>query len=257
MLCPITMIATSIIAAFAALVACSALEAQAVDVCEPGKFAGAYGFQLSGQTTISGASKPVAAIGRLEFDGQGGVTGQASTGFSGYFLGNPVTGKYQASADCTLTWSLQSDSGAWQHFQGKLTPDLLAARFEQTDDGSAQNGTMQKVAANCSVAALAPRYSFALAGNAIPMESGDEPPHRINADGIAEPDQAGAVKLTVENATGSGTIAIDSGCIATLTLNLPSGTTVSLRGVLVDGGKRIIAVESDPGATATATFSAK
>jgi hypothetical protein len=251
------MTATSIIAAFAALGACSALEAQAVDVCDPGKFAGAYGFQLSGHTTISGASKAVAAVGRLEFDGQGGVTGQASADFSGYYLGNHVTGKYQASADCTLTWSLQDDSGAWQHFLGRLTADLLAARFEGTDSGAAQNGTLQKVAPNCSVAGLAPRYGFAIAGAAIPMESGDEPPHPVNTDGIAEPDQAGALKLTVGNATGSGTVAIDSGCIATLVLNLPSGTTVSLRGVLVDGGKRIIAVEADPGATATATFNAK
>jgi hypothetical protein len=250
------MTAASIIAAFAALGACAALEAQPVDVCDPGKFAGAYGFQISGRTTISGTSKPVAAIGRIEFDGHGGVTGQASTDFSGYYLGNPVTGKYQVSADCILTWSLQYDSGAWQHFQGRLTPDLLAARFEQTDPGASQSGTMQKVAPNCSVAGLAPRYAFAIAGGEVPMEAGDVP-HRINADGIAEPDQAGTLKLTVGNAAGSGTIAIGSDCIATMTLNLPAGTTVSLRGVLVDGGKRIIAVETDPGATATATFNVK
>ena len=251
------MTTASIIAAFAALAGCAALEAQAVDVCDASKFAGAYGFQLSGRTTISGTSKPVAAIGRLEFDGHGGITGQSSTGFSGYYLGGPVTGKYEVSADCTLTWSLQDDSGAWQHFQGKLTPDLLAARFDQTDPGAAQNGTMQKVAPNCSVAALAPRYSFALAGSAIPMNPGDVPAHRIDANGTAEPDASGALKLDVAGAGGSGTIAIDSDCVATLSLNLPSGTNVSLRGVLVNGGKRIIAVETDPGATVTAAFDAK
>lgn len=232
------------------------LSAQSANVCEPAKFAGAYGFQLSGLTLISGTSKPVASVGRLDFDGQGGVSGESSVNFAGYFLGNPVTGKYQVSADCTLIWELQDDSGGWQHFEGKLTPDLLAARFQQTDAGAAQNGVMQKAAAKCSTGALAPRYSFALSGNFTPMNPGDAP-RRIVADGIAEPDAAGTLKLTSSGATGSGSIAIDSDCIATIALDLPSGTTVALRGMLVDGGKRILAIETDPGTTVTATFNAK
>ena len=74
---------------------------------------------------------------------------------------------------------------------------------------------------------------------------------------MAEPDAAGAIKLTVGDTAGSGTIVIDSDCIAQLTLALPSGDTVALRGVLVDGGKRILAIETDPGTTVTATFTAR
>ena len=247
----------SIIAAFAwigvwPLVA----SAQTTSVCDPAKLQGAYGFQLSGRTTISGDSKPVAGIGRLEFDGQGTMSGVSSVNFAGYFLGNSVTGKYEAQTDCSVIWSLQDDYGAWQHFEGKLTPDLLAAQFHQTDPGGAQNGTMQKVASTCSVAGLAARYGFSLSGNAIPMNPGDVP-RRISATGMAEPDAAGAIKLTLGDTAGSGTIAIDSSCIAQLTLALPSGDTIALRGVLVDGGKRILAIETDPGSTVTATFTAR
>ncbi len=249
------MSAPTIIAAFVCFGAAS-LAAQEVDVCNPANLQGAYGFQLSGHTTISGTSKPVASIGRLEFDGQGGVSGSASVNFAGYYLGNPVTGKYEASADCTLTWSLQDDSGAWQHFRGKLTPDLLAARFSQTDPGAAQNGTMQRVAPQCAASALAPAYSFTLSGNAIPMNPG-EVPRRISADGIAEPDAAGALKLTVANTTAAGAISVDSDCIATVTLNLPAGLTVALRGIVVENARRILAVETDPGTTVTAVFNAK
>lgn len=249
------MSAPTIIAAFVCFGA-TALAAQEVDVCNPAKLQGAYGFQLSGQTNISGTSKPVASIGRVEFDGQGGVTGTSSVNFAGYYLGNPVTGKYEASADCTLTWSLQDESGAWQHFRGKLTPDLLAARFSQTDPGAAQNGTMQRVAPKCSAAALAPAYSFTLSGNATPMNPG-EVPRRITADGVAEPDAAGTLKLTIANTTSAGSISIDSDCVANVTLNLPAGLTVALRGVLVENGKRILAVETDPGTTVTAIFNAK
>ncbi len=199
----------------------------------------------------------MASVGRLEFDGQGALSGAASVNFAGYFLGNPVTGKYEAHDDCTVTWSLQDDSGAWQHFEGRLTPDLLAAQFRQSDDGGAQNGTMQKVAATCSVAGLAARYNFSIVGSAIPMNAG-ETPRRISASGLAEPDAAGAIKLTaVDTTTGSGTIAIDADCIAQIALTLPSGDTLVLRGVLVNGGKRILAIATDPGTAATATFTAK
>jgi hypothetical protein len=251
------MTAASIIAAFASISVWSLVaSAQTTSVCDPAKLQGAYGFQLSGRTTISGESKPVASIGRLEFDGKGGVTGSSSVNFAGYFLGNPVTGKYEAHTDCSIVWNLQDDSGAWQHFQGTLTPDLLAAQFHQTDPGGARNGTMQLVAPTCSAAGLAARYSFALSGNFTPMNPG-EVPRRISLTGITEPDAAGALKLTMAEAMGSGTIAIDSDCIAQMTMALPTGDTVALRGVLVDGGKRILAVETDPGTIVTATFTVR
>ena len=88
------------------------------------------------------------------------------------------------------------------------------------------------------------------------MNPGDVP-KRVSATGIAQPDAAGALQLTMADTAGSGTIAIDSDCIAQMTLALPSGDTVVLRGVLVNGGKRILAVETDPGTTVTATFTAR
>jgi hypothetical protein len=251
------MTAPSIIAAFALIGGLTfTSQAQPVDVCNPAQLQGAYGFQLSGLTTISGTSKPVTSVGRLIFDGHGALSGEASANFAGYFLGNPVTGKYEAHTDCTITWSLQDDSGAWQAFAGTLTPDLLSAKFHQNDATGPQNGTMQKVAENCSVAGLAERYTFSLSGNVIPMNTGDVP-RRISATGIAEPDAAGALKLTVADAAGTGTIAIDSDCVSQIALSLPSGDSVALRGILVNGGKRILAMETDPGAAVTATFTAK
>jgi hypothetical protein len=88
------------------------------------------------------------------------------------------------------------------------------------------------------------------------MNAGDVP-RRISATGTAEPDAAGALKLTVSDAAGTGTISIDGDCVAQIALALPSGDSVALRGILVNGGKRILAMETDPGAAVTATFTAK
>lgn len=257
------MVTTPIIALAAsiALGAALAVPVRAADVCDPAKVSGAYGFELSGHTTISGESKPVVSVGRLVFAGnnlgQGVVSGYSSVNFSGYFLGNPVTGTYEAHTDCTVTWSLQDDSGNFQHFIGKLTPDNSSAEFHQSDPGGAQNGVLQKVADKCVAASFAPRYSFGISGGTTPMNPGDVA-RRVSAEGSVEPDAAGNLKITIPNATPTtGTMTVDSDCFMQITMTLPSGDTVNLRGVLVNGGKQILAMETDPGTTVTAKFSAK
>jgi len=240
-----------------ALAAALITPACAADACDPAKLAGAYGFQLSGHTTISGDSKPVVSVGRLVFDGSGVLSGYSSVNFAGYFLGNPVTGKYESHADCTVSWSLQDDSGAFQHFSGKLTPDNSSAEFSQSDPGGAQNGVLEKVAPACSVAGLAPHYNFGIAGSTTPMNPGDEA-RRVSSEGSLEPDAAGNLEIAIPNAAPTtGTITVDADCFATIAMMLPSGDSIALRGILVNGGKRILAMETDPGTTVTAKFTAK
>jgi len=235
----------------AVLVVAAVLPA-AAQLCKPQDLQGPYGFQLSGTTTISGDSKPVASMGRLDFDGQGAVSGSSSVNFAGYFLGNPVTGSYEAHADCTIDWSLQDDSGAFQHFTGTLTPDLQRATFHQADPGGARNGTLAKVANVCSNAGLQARYGFSITGSAIPMNPG-ETAHSISIEGVLTADAAGNLAIiSAGAATPAGNASVDSDCIVAMDLTPPEGATMKFRGILVSGGKEILAIETDPGATVNA-----
>src|SRR5579871_394680 len=114
------------------------------DVCDPKDLQGTYGFQLSGETTISGQSKLVANVGRMVLAGDGEISGYSTVMFAGMLLGNPITGTYEARSDCTISWSLQDDSGAFQHFSGIATSDGKKVHFGQTDPGGAQRGTMAR-----------------------------------------------------------------------------------------------------------------
>ncbi len=234
-------------------------QAHSADVCDPRKFDGAYGVQLSGNTTISGTPKPVAVIGRLVFDGQGGITGYMSVNFTGYLLGNPVTGKYDAHTNCALNWSLQDDSGAYQHFSGTMTSDFLRVQFHQTDPGGADHGVMVRTPKNCGDGALRARYTYSIAGSTTPMLPG-ETAHTVSSTGAVDV-SGGSLALTPDgpHAPGAGTIEVDGECIATMQLAL-SGTDsdakipMNLRGVLLDEGKEILAIQTDPGTTVTARF---
>jgi hypothetical protein len=216
--------------------------AQASDVCNPAKLVGPYAFQLSGSTTISGTPKSTASLGRISFDGSGNLSGTASATFSGVLLGNPVTGTYEAKSDCSVTWKLQDDSGAFQHFSGTLSTDGTRVQFRQTDPGGVQRGIMQKTSDTCSASDLQKKYKFTVSGSTTPMQPG-EVPHAVSADGILD---------VAEN----GTFQVDTDCSVHFVLTLPSASPpMAMRGFLVNGGMEILAFQTDPGAMVAARFS--
>lgn len=238
-------------------------QAHSADVCDPGKFEGAYGVQLSGATTISGEAKPVALIGRLVFDGKGAVSGYVSVNFTGLLLGNPVNGKYEMHEDCSLTWSLQDDSGAFQHFSGSMSADMVRAQFHQTDQGGARNGILVKTPKFCGDSALRKRYTYSISGSTTPMLPG-ETAHAVSSSGIVEVGDGGKFTLTPDgpHAASGGTVQVGDDCITNIDLTLSVGDSsatvaMKLRGVLLDDSKEILAIQTDPGTTVTAKFTAR
>ena len=217
----------------------------AAEVCNPPDLIGPYALQLSGTTTISGEPKPATSLSRIVFDGRGKVSGTSSAMFQGLLLGNPVTGTYEVKPDCAIAWKLQDDSGAWQNFRGTISGDLTRGQFRQTDPGGAQSGVLRKISAACSGADLQKQYRFTLSGTAIPMRE----------EGLSRTVSAKGTVAVSE----LGNVQVDSECIVQFDLLLPAANgrlegPLRMRGVLVDGGREILAVQTDPGAMVTARF---
>jgi hypothetical protein len=229
------------------LVLPSGLAAQAALVCDPAKLIGPYAFQLTGSTDISGTPQPTASLGRLAFDGRGSLSGTASATFRGLLLGNPVTGSYEAKSDCSAIWKLQDDSGAFQNFSGTFSADGTRVQFTQTDPGGAQRGIMQKTSDACSAADLLKEYDFTVSGSTIPMQDG-EVGHAVAAKGTLD---------IAEN----GSFEVESDCSVRFGWTLPDQdgqvtepSLMAMRGFLVNGGKEILAFQTDPGAMVAARF---
>jgi hypothetical protein len=203
---------------------------------------GPYAFQLTGSTDISGTPQPTASLGRLVFDGSGKVSGTASAMLSGFLMGNPVTGTYEAKPDCSISWQLQDDSGAFQHFGGKISTDLVRAQFKQTDPGGAPNGILEKTSDSCSAANLLPSYDYKISGSTTPMQP-NEVAHTLS------------VKGTIDVAV-NGSFLPETDCSVrfSLTARAEDGEPlpINMRGFLVNGGKEILAFQTDPGAMVAA-----
>src|SRR5438270_3669625 len=208
--------------------------AASAQVCGGNDLSGAYGFQLSGSTSIAGLPKPMAAIGRVIFESGGHINGTSSVNFGGLFLGNPVTGNYTFQTDCSLTFELQDDSGAWQHFRGTLEPGGARGSFHQTDPGTGGRGVFQKLSDACTAGSFRGRFAVTIGS------------HKT----VTVADGNGNLSSTGET-TNSGTYTVDSDCFVQLNFG------VQLRGVLVNGGKTVLAVQTDPGKVSIATFTAQ
>lgn len=249
------------LAPFITLISALSLPLGAADICDPGHLQGTYGFQLSGDTTISGNSRPVTSLSRLVFDGDGGLSGYSSVMFAGFLLGNPVTGSYEVGSDCKMSWSLQDDSGAFQHFSGVITGKRV--QFVQTDPGGAQRGIAARTSDECTALDLQKKYDFTLSGSSIPMMPG-EVSSTVAAEGLIAADDSGNFKLTLRDhpwVTTDVTVTVESDCFVQIGLALPAEagetiTLMTLRGILLNDGREILAIQTDPGASVSARFTA-
>ena len=237
-----------------------ALEAPAAgqQVCGRDDLQGAYGMQLSGSTTIGvNGAQPVAAIGRVEFDGEGGVSGVSSVNIAGYFLGNPVTGHYSFRTDCTFTFDLQDDSGALQHFRGVASEGGARAEIRQADPDTGEHGVLERTAAECKTETFQGTYSFALGGSASQFAADQAPGGQFSIGGTVTADGAGNLVFTSGGAKTTGSYQLGTDCIAEMELGVVEGDSagiLKMRGVLVRQGKLLLAVESDPARIATGRF---
>ncbi|MBZ5725665.1 MAG: hypothetical protein LAP87_11785 [Acidobacteriia bacterium] len=228
--------------------------AHAAGGCDPKDLDGPYGFLLSGTTTISGSPAAIASVGRLVFAAEGKLSGYSSVNFKGFFLGNPVTGSYEFHRDCTLTWSLQDDSGGLQQFAGTVTPGSGRVAFHQTDPGAGGRGVMARTFDTCKDVPWRGRFDFALAGASTPFAP-DGARKSVSEKGVVEADGDGNLSLTQENSKWDGSYELQPDCF--VMLYFETETPIQLRGILVNGGKEVLAIQTDPAQTGTARLTAR
>jgi hypothetical protein len=225
---------------------------QAQDVCSGNELAGAYGFQLWGETHIPPIANPAAVLGRLTFGDEGKVSGLVSVNFNGYYLGNPVTGTYDIQTNCHFTFALQDDSGAFQHFEGIVKPDGNTGAVHQSDPGTGGSGVLEKSPDACSAEEFHGRYAFTMSGVTTPLATG-EPGSKVSRSGVIDADGKGGFTLTEGKTQAAGTYTVETECFAEI--DLPDST--KLRAVVVKEWKQVLAISANPALTGTAKFTAE
>ena len=222
-------------------------------VCDPEVFRGAYGFSLTGSTTIGSTTRRVAVVGRLILEDSGNLSGIASASFTGLIFGNRVTGKYEAHRDCSVAWTLQDNSGNLQHFGGTMTADGRHAAFRQTDPGGAENGDLLRTMEGCSKSSLAGKFKLTASGRTVDIDTAVDY-GRVSFSGLLMADGSGNLSFASgpdEPAAVAGTYDVLDDCFVELVLPLPpSGhetATIHFRAIVVENGREVLGIQTDPG----------
>ena len=223
------------------------------EVCDPKAFQGAYGLSMTGATTIGGTARPVVVVGRLALDDSGNLSGISSASFTGLIFGNRVTGKYEAHYDCSVTWTLQDGSGNFQHFAGTMSADGGQVAFRQTDPDGPENGILLRTMERCSVTSLEGTFKVTASGRTVDVNTGVDS-GRVLSRGVLIAD--GVRKLSFDSgpdepALAGGTYEVADDCFVTLGLELPVGenktASMHFRAILVNDGREVLGIQTDPG----------
>ena len=176
--------------------------------------------------------------------------GISTLSFTGLNLGNPVSGMYEAKEDCSVSWTLQDDSGNVQHFAGVLTSDARRAQFHQTDPVGTSTGILVKSAETCVDRDFRARYRFTISGNRIDVDTA-EVGGSVSSRGVMENDGSQLVLTpTGAAAPGAGSFQVDDDCFVRLDLMVPTETglvEMNFRGILADDGAELLGLATDPG----------
>jgi len=234
----------------------------AANSCSNTALEGPYALYLSGTSTIAGSPKPFASLSRIAFDAGGHINGYSSVNFDGLLLSNPVTGTYDVKPDCAATLSLQDDSGAWQHFSGKIA-NGATMNVRQTDPGAGGQGALVRTTDACTAASLRPSYVLSLSASASPLASADVP-RALSVEGTVHVDGPArftlAQRINGRDISTEGAWSVESDCTVHFELALPAGggqpVSMKLRGAVVNQGLQIFAIHTEPSMVALARLTA-
>ena len=222
-------------------------------VCDPRAFHGAYGFSLTGTTTIGGPARPVAVVGRVVVDDSGNLSGISSASFIGLAFSNRVRGRFEAQTDCAVRLTLQDNTGNFQHFAGTMSADGGHVPFRQTDPGGAQNGILLRTTDGCTASSLAGTFKVKASGRTVDPNTGVDS-GRVSVRGVLIAD--GARNLSFDSGPdepvlAAGNYEVAEDCFVTLVMELPvdqhATSTMHFRAILVDNGREVLGIQTDPG----------
>jgi hypothetical protein len=212
--------------------------------CTNASFKGVYGILSAGLTN---SGEPKTSIGQFTTDGDGNLMGWSTQSTDGAFTTFSFTGSYSVAKNCTGTVTLSNG------YTANLVLDNgnKGAYMIQTNSGYTQSSiAVAEGTATCTDAGV--KHTFAVNANGNVLGIGEVVyvgqltlNGSGNITGTLSTSLNGAI--TSNEPITTGTYSIDSNCIGTASITLENSTMMNFDLIVVDGGKELMALESDSG----------
>jgi hypothetical protein len=227
--------------------------------CSDRSLRGEYGFTAQGVVTAASGlpaplQGPFASAGLATFDGRGHFTLVATASFNGLVQPAATSGTYRVNPDCTYT-SI-ADNGATFYSAVLDGGDEIA--IIQTTPGVAISGRARRIEHGrgdeaCDRRIAGRTYGFTATGAAGPPTVPAEAAGPLVGAGIVAFDRDGTFSLTARRSVAglidpeplvlTGTYSVAADC----TLDMAFDVGFTFTGAVVDGGRALVLVETDPG----------
>lgn len=238
--------------------------------CSNSTLRGRFGFQIRG--TVVGIG-PIGDVALVTFDGDGNFTQTDNVSVNGFItLSRPGNGTYSVGSDCTGSQTLELPDGKVLHTNFTIAANAREVLDVVTDPNLVIDGVGKAVGRGdeseddgdsplvCSARTIQGTYAISTTGFIVAL--GPLGPvadvGRITFDGISGASQITTVSLNgliiPARSSIAGSFTVDPDCSGEVSLTLPgpAGPIVSTsRFVVVDGGNRLLLVNTGPGRVVT------
>jgi hypothetical protein len=241
-----------------------ALTSGAWAACSNSSVSGTYGFQGNG---ADGSGLPTALLGQFTIDSSNlTFSGTETVSDDGVIAPNlPLTGTYSIASNCTGTGTIAVNGGKASDIYFVVTSVGLRTLYGKTGTTEASMATPQGTA-TCTNAGVKGAFGFEVGGIFFtgapfvgPVALVGELSLTTNAsgdgviNGLMSASEDGTIYTFTETPV-TGSYSITSNCQGTASITLKGQSAMNYALVVVNAGKTIQAIETDPDTTASGTL---
>jgi hypothetical protein len=213
--------------------------------CSNASVKGVYGILSTG---LNGSLQPAATVNRVVLDGAGNATGSATKSINGSIVTYTFTGTYQIASNCTGTATWTNQNNQVEHDNFVLNNANKGAFLIQTDSNHVQSSVAAaQGTVTCTDLGVKHTYSAQLTGSVISVgQVAFTGQLALNGTGGVKGTATLSLNGSIVNAISvTGNYSINSDCTGTATITPQGQTSISLSLLVVNGGKELMAIETD------------
>ncbi len=222
--------------------------------CSNASIKGTYGIVSTG---LNGSLQPASSVYQITADGAGHVSGTSTKSIDGTIVTYTLTGTYSIAANCNGTAAFTNQDDQTEHDNFYLNNANAGAFLIQTDKSHVQSSiAVAQGAPTCTNLGVKNAYSFEATGQVIGTGQ-VAAAGRLTFNGTGS--ITGPLTLSLDgvihsNVAVKGTYAINSNCTGTAKITPTGLSPMDFNLVVVNGGKEIMAIETDNNTIVTGTF---
>lgn len=221
--------------------------------CSNATLQGNYGFLVTGTS----AGNPIAILGQIAADGNGGITGMETVSNNGAITDMAVvTGTYRIGSKCVGTATIMPQGGPAANYN-LAAVSSSKVQLVGADSGTVQSGRLEAQGiGTCSLSVVKGTYGIQQTGDLVgqgPLVFGGR--IVVHGNGVLAGTRWGSVNGTISSGDViSGAYKIDKRCFGAAVIGINHGSPTHYNLVVINAGDEMLFLQVDQGTVTSGSW---